>query len=254
MGRARVLDSRGRELSPCSAAKARRMVVQGRAALLSESPLTIQLPYAVELPDKPEVAEECRRGEDESILLHACCGPCSTYVINRLREEGFEVTGFWYNPNIHPFAEHQKRLASFEAYADSVGLPLIQDHGYQMPLFFRLVAGHEASGDRCRLCYEMRLTRAARVAAQEAFDAITTSLLISPHQNQDMVREIGERVADEHGVGFYFENFRRGWSERGRLTREHELYRQQYCGCIYSEWERYASDDISRSTSGAGNA
>ncbi|NIN63464.1 MAG: hypothetical protein GTO63_01855 [Anaerolineae bacterium] len=229
------------------------MVAQGKAALLSESPLTVQLPYAVELPDKPEAAQECRRGEGKSILLHACCGPCSTYVINRLRDEGFEVTGFWYNPNIHPFSEHQKRLGSFQTYAESTGLPLVQEQEYQMPLFFRLVAGHEARGERCRFCYEMRLRRAAMVAAQEAFDVITTTLLISPHQNQDMVREIGERVADEHGVGFYFENFRRGWSERGRLTREHELYRQQYCGCIYSEWERYAGDDISRSTSGARN-
>jgi predicted adenine nucleotide alpha hydrolase (AANH) superfamily ATPase len=223
------------------------MVVQGRAALLSENPLTIQLPYAVELPDKAEVAEECRRGEGKSILLHVCCGPCSTYVINRLREEGFEVTGFWYNPNIHPFSEHQKRLASFETYVESVGLPLVQAPGYEMPLFFRLVAGQEVHGERCRLCYEMRLTRAANVAAQEAFDAITTTLLVSPHQSQDMLREIGERVADEHGVQFYFEDFRRGWSERGRLTREHGLHRQQYCGCIYSEWERYAGDDISLS-------
>ncbi len=253
MGRAHVLDSQGRELSPCSAEKARRLVVQGRAALLSESPLTIQLSYAVDLPERAEVAEECGQGEGRRLLLHVCCGPCSTYVINRLREESFEVTGFWYNPNIHPFGEHQKRLESFETYVESVGLPIIRDRDYDMPLFFRSVAGHEAFGERCRICYEMRLTRTAMVAAREEFDAITTTLLISPHQDQDMVREIGQQVADEHKVEFYFENFRRGWSERGRLSREHDLYRQQYCGCIYSEWERHMDDRSSPSMSGAGN-
>ncbi len=245
MGRIRVLDSKGRELSPCSLAKAQRLLADGKATLVVEDPLTIQLPYAVELPPQPEDAAEERVGEGRSILLHICCGPCSTYTINRLREAGFQATGFWYNPNIHPFTEHEQRRASFEKYVESVALPFIREDGYEMPQFLRLVAGNEAHGKRCRLCYEMRLTRTARVAAREGFDAITTTLLISPHQDQGWLREIGERAAREYGVEFYFENFRRGWSERGRLTHEHDLYRQQYCGCIYSEWERYAGVNIS---------
>ncbi len=245
MDRIRVLDSEGRELSPCSLEKAQRLLAQGVATRAGEDPLTIQLSYAVELPPKPERKQERRVGEGRRILLHVCCGPCSTYTINRLREEGFQVTGFWYNPNIHPFSEHEQRRASFEEYVESVGLPLVREDGYEMIQFLRLVAGNEAHGKRCQLCYEMRLMRTARVAAQEGFDAITTTLLISPHQDQGLLRELGERAASEYGVEFYFENLRRGWSERGRLTNEHNLYRQQYCGCVYSEWERYSGVKIS---------
>ncbi len=245
MHRIRVLDSKGRELSPCSLQKAQRLLAEDKATLVVEDPLTIQLPYAVELPPQPEDTKEERVGEGRSILLHICCGPCSTYTINRLREVGFRVTGFWYNPNIHPFIEHEKRRASFEKYIESVALPFIRQDGYEMLQFLRLVAGNEARGKRCRRCYEMRLTRTARVAAQQGFDAITTTLLISPHQDQRLLREVGERVATEYGVEFYFENLRRGWSQRGRLTDQHDLYRQQYCGCIYSEWERYAGVNIS---------
>jgi len=245
MDRIRVLDSKARELSPCSPEKAQRLLARGKATLVGENPLTIQLPYAVELPPKSEETEKRRVGEGRSILLHTCCGPCSTYTVNRLREEGFQVTGFWYNPNIHPFSEHEERRASFEKYVESVGLPFIREDGYEMLQFLRLVTGNEAHGKRCRLCYEMRLTRTARVALREGFDAVTTTLLISPHQDQGLLRETGERVAREHGVEFHFENFRRGWSERGHLTDEHGLYRQQYCGCVYSEWERYAGASIS---------
>jgi predicted adenine nucleotide alpha hydrolase (AANH) superfamily ATPase len=245
MNRIRVLDSRGQELSPCSLGRAQRILAQAKATLVCEDPFTIQLPYVVELPPNPKEAGRERAREGSNILLHSCCGPCSTYTINRLLEEGFQVTGFWYNPNIHPFTEHEERRASFEKYVESVGLPFIQEDGYEMLQFLRLVAGNEAHGGRCRLCYEMRLTRTAKVAVREGFDAITTTLLISPHQDQSLLREIGERVAGEYGVDFYFENFRRGWSQRGHLTREHDLYRQQYCGCVYSEWERYAGMKIS---------
>ena len=240
-----VLDAESRQLSPTTAEKARKLIAQGKAMLVSEQPFTIQLPYSVELPPKPTEVE--KPGEGKRILLHICCGPCSTYPIKQLREEGFQVTGFWYNPNIHPWQEHQRRRESLEKYAEAVDLPVIWYEKYEMPLYFRAVVGHERFGERCRSCYRMRLEKTARVAAEggpsagsgRGFDAFTTTLLISPHQDQALIRQIGEEVAEEWEVEFYFENFRRGWSERGRLTREHDLYRQQYCGCIYSEWERY---------------
>jgi predicted adenine nucleotide alpha hydrolase (AANH) superfamily ATPase len=116
--------------------------------------------------------------------------------------------------------------------------------GYDMLEFLRMVAGREAFGERCRLCYAMRLNKTAAEAARRGFDAFTTTLLISPFQNQEHIREAGTAAADEYGVGFHFENFRRGWAERGRLTHEHDLYRQQYCGCVYSEWERYSGETI----------
>jgi predicted adenine nucleotide alpha hydrolase (AANH) superfamily ATPase len=250
MKKVRVVDSRGRPLSPCSPERARALVAQDKASIISEDPLTVQLPYVVELPPEPEPKRLQDVGAGRRILLHTCCGPCSTYTINRLREEGFWVTGFWYNPNIHPFTEHQKRLASIETYAISAGLPLQCAEGYEMLDFLRMVVGHEAHGERCRLCYEMRLTRTAEEATRQGFDAFTTTLLISPHQDQDMICEVGMAAAAQYGVDFHFENLRKGWSERGRLTREHDLYRQQYCGCIYSEWERYVGEMIVSPVSG----
>jgi predicted adenine nucleotide alpha hydrolase (AANH) superfamily ATPase len=237
-----VLDAEGRKLSPTTPEKAKLLLAKGKAALVSDEPFTIQLPYSVELPLKPREIESERVGEGKRILLHICCGPCSTYPIEQLREEGFQVTGFWYNPNIHPWQEHQRRRESVQKYAEAVGLPVIWHEKYEMPLYLRAVVGHERFRERCRICYRMRLEKTARVAAEGGFDAFTTTLLISPHQDQALIRQIGEEVAEELGAGaleFYFENFRRGWSERGRLTHEHDLYRQQYCGCIYSEWERY---------------
>ena len=179
------------------------------------------------------------REEKRRILLHICCAPCSTYTIARLRELGFEVTGFWFNPNIHPYSEHRLRLESLRTYASAIGLPLVEEPGYEMVRFLRAVCGRERFRQRCRICYEMRLLRTALRAREMGFEFFTTTLLISPYQDQEAIREIGERVGKEFGVEFYFENFRRGWAERGRLAREYNLYRQQYCGCIYSEWERY---------------
>ena len=234
-----VLDAAGQLLSPTTVERARRLVAQGKATLVSEEPFTIRLPYAVALPPEPAPAEEGPIGEGRRILLHICCGPCSTYTVERLREEGFSVSGFWYNPNIHPWQEHQQRRESLVKYAQTVDLSMIWHGQYEMPLFLRAVVGHERFRQRCAICYRMRLERTAQVAAGQGFEAFTTTLLISPHQDQELIRQIGEEAAAQHGIEFYFENLRRGWSERGRLTREHDLYRQQYCGCIYSEWERY---------------
>jgi predicted adenine nucleotide alpha hydrolase (AANH) superfamily ATPase len=244
MSTAQVLDSDGRRLSPCALDKAERLLADGKASLVCEHPLTIQLSYPVEFAAVEESPQELKVADGKSILLHVCCAPCSTYTAGRLQEQGFEVAAFWYNPNVHPFSEHERRLAAMEKYAQSAELPLMRHSGYEMIEFLRMVVGQEKHGERCRLCYQMRLRRTAEVAAAEGFDAFTTTLLISPHQDQDLLREVGELAGDECGVGFYFENFRRGWSERGRLTREHELYRQQYCGCIYSEWERYSGEMI----------
>ncbi len=237
-----VLDANGRKLSPTSLEKARKLLAQGQATLVSQEPFTIRLPYAVELPPAPEPARKA--GQGKRLLLHICCGPCSTYPIERLREEDFQITGFWYNPNIHPWQEHERRRESLAHYAAAVNLPMIWPERYEMPLYLRAVSGHERFGERCAICYRLRLERTAQVAEEGGYQAMTTTLLISIHQDQETIRRIGEEVAAGHGLEFYFENFRRGWSERGRLTREHDLYRQQYCGCLYSEWERYNKQNI----------
>jgi epoxyqueuosine reductase len=242
---ARVLDARGRELSPCPRDKAQKMLTAGKASLLSEEPLTIALPYDVDVPRfgaRDSLSEQPVFGEGRRLLLHLCCGPCSTYPIGWLRENGYEPVGLWYNPNVHPFREHDLRRDSALHYSQIVGLDGLWDEPYEMPHFLRLVTGHERFRERCRLCYQLRLERTAQLAAHNGFDCFTTTLLVSIHQDQDAIRDIGETLGRQYGVPFLFENFRRGWSERGRLARQHNLYMQQYCGCIYSEWERYARE------------
>ena len=238
MSKAIVLDATGKRLSPCTPEKARKMLSEGKAELVSEIPLTIQLPYSVRWePRQAQLQPDERPGEGRRLLLHVCCGPCSTYTIRRLRDLGFEVGGLWYNPNIHPFTEHERRRQCVHAYAEEIHLPVIWWDEYEMPAYFRAVVGHEACGERCAICYRLRLERTAQVAHEHGFDAFTTTLLISPYQQQAVIRDIGEQLANQHGLEFYFENFRRGWSQRGHIAREHDMYRQRYCGCVYSEWE-----------------
>jgi len=171
------------------------------------------------------------------ILLHCCCGPCTIYTVNRLREEGFQVTAFWYNPNIHPFTEHRNRLEAMCSLAQTMELPLIVAEGYGMIDYFRAVVGHER--ERCGDCFRLRLHKTATVASEQGFSVFTTTLLISPYQKHELLRAVGETVAKEYGVKFYYEDFRTGFRASHRLSRELNLYHQKYCGCIYSEWERF---------------
>jgi predicted adenine nucleotide alpha hydrolase (AANH) superfamily ATPase len=232
-----VLDAEGRQLSPTGADKARRLVERGQATLVCEEPLTVQLSYAVKVLTRPEPEPERLPGEGQSVLLHVCCAPCATYCVKWLRELAFSVTGYWFNPNVHPFSEHERRRETLVRYAGEIDLPVIWEPGYEMVAFLRAVAGREQFRKRCLLCYRMRLDRTAQTAAREGHDAFTTTLLISPYQDQAAIVEIGQEVAERHKVSFYYENFRRGWAEHGQMVRDHALYSQRYCGCVYSEWE-----------------
>lgn len=177
-----------------------------------------------------------------SILLHCCCAPCATYTTQWLREHSFEVTAYWYNPNIHPFTEHQNRFESMKMFADRADLPLIIKEGYEMPEYFRTVAGDEEN--RCTDCYQMRLGKTAEHARKMGFDAFSTTLLISPYQNQEMLYTIGNSTGLKNDVSFYFQDLRSGYRESQQLAQEFELYRQKYCGCVYSEWERYTKTKV----------
>ena len=235
LAKAIVLDAEGRHLSPTSEDKARRLVHQGKAELIRSEPLTVRLTYEVQIPATPQ--PEPLPGDGKRILLHICCAPCATYSVQRLRELGFAVTGFWYNPNVHPFSEHERRRETLARYAVEIDLPVIWEPGYGVVGYMRAIGGHERYRERCRICYEMRLERTAQVAGDEGFDAFTTTLLISPYQGQDTIRALGEAAGVRHGVRFFFENLRRGWADHFEAVREHELYSQRYCGCLYSEWE-----------------
>ena len=171
------------------------------------------------------------------VLVHICCAHCAAYTVEHWRKEGYETGGFWYNPNIHPFTEHNSRMDSVKALAEKMGFPLITAEGYDMPEYFRRVAGHE--DERCLYCFELRLAKTAEAARRNGCDAFTTTLLISPHQKHDLIKEVGDRVAGETGIAFLYADLRKRYSDSRHITKPMDLYRQQYCGCIYSEWERY---------------
>ncbi len=178
----------------------------------------------------------------KTVLIHSCCAHCAAYTVDYWREQGFEVSTLWYNPNIHPYTEHQHRRESMQSLARQTGLPLIVTEGYDIIEYFRQVVGNEA--ERCRYCFQLRLSKTAEVAHQREFDAFTSTLLISPHQKHDLLREIGDKLAEEKGVDFLYADLRKHYSDSRRITKGKNLYRQQYCGCLYSEWERYGSIKI----------
>jgi len=172
------------------------------------------------------------------ILLHICCAPCTIYPLKIFREERLEVTGCFYNPNIHPFREYRRRLETLENFAGEENLALMIHPEYEMEAFLRRVVYREE--DRCRHCYEMRLRHTAAAAREGNYDGFSTTLLYSKYQKHELIRSVGEKMAEEYAVPFYYRDFRRGWEEGVRVSRERAMYRQPYCGCIYSEKERYA--------------
>jgi predicted adenine nucleotide alpha hydrolase (AANH) superfamily ATPase len=171
------------------------------------------------------------------VLLHICCGPCAIVPMRELRGEGHEVAGAFTNPNIHPFREFEKRLEAAREAAASHGVEIVREDDYGLDEFLRAVVGSEEP--RCPTCYSMRLRRAAEVAAEGGFDAFTTSMLVSTQQDHEAIREAGEAAAREFGVEFLYRDYRPKVMEGVRISKEAGLYRQQYCGCVYSEWERY---------------
>ncbi len=170
-------------------------------------------------------------------LLHICCAPCANQCVEILRADGLEVSGYWYNPNIHPFTEYRARRNTLREYAAAVALPLIERDDYGLRPFVREVA--EDIGGRCVRCYEMRLFDTARQAAEGGFDSFTSSLFISPYQNHELMREVAERAAFAHGVKFEYRDFRPWFKAGQEYAREHDFYMQKYCGCVFSEQERY---------------
>lgn len=170
-------------------------------------------------------------------LLHICCAPCANQCVAALKSENIQVTGFWYNPNIHPFTEYRSRRNCLREYAESIRLPLIEKNDYALRPFVREVAGDIAN--RCVKCYEMRLFETAKTAKELGFDSFTSSLFISPYQNHELMKEVAERAAKEYGVEFLYRDFREVFKAGQAFAREHDFYMQKYCGCVFSEEERY---------------
>lgn len=171
------------------------------------------------------------------ILLHICCGNCAIYPVKVLREQQHDVTGFFFNPNIHPYQEFSKRLATAKDYSQRVDLPVIYDEEYRLDEFLANVAQDPAS--RCEYCYRSRLLATAREAQRQNQDGFTTTLLYSRYQRHDDIVAYGRKLADEFNLTFHYDDYRVGWNEGIKISKEMGLYRQQYCGCIYSERDRY---------------
>lgn len=171
------------------------------------------------------------------VLLHVCCGPCTVYPLSVMRREGVEVRGFFFNPNIHPYREFRQRIQTLEDFAVQVDFRLDIHREYGLRPFLREIVFHES--ERCGICYEMRLRATAEYAVQTGADAFTTTLLYSRYQNHELIRCQGEALGKKFGVPFLYRDFREGWQEGIDGAIAMGLYRQPYCGCIYSEQERY---------------
>ena len=171
------------------------------------------------------------------VLLHTCCGPCTIYPVKTLRAEGMDVMGFFYRHNIHPYTECLKRQETLQTYAEEVELRLIIQEGYDLEGFIQNVVYREK--DRCGYCYHDRLRSTALMAKRGKFDSFSSTLLYSKFQKHDMIRSMGESIGKSVGVPFLYKDFRTGWQEGIETSKSREMYRQQYCGCLYSEKERF---------------
>ncbi len=173
----------------------------------------------------------------ESVLLHCCCAPCSLSCIEPLRTEGLEPTAFWYNPNIHPWKEYEARRDCLAEYAPSIGIKLIVREEYGLRDFVCHVAGD--IDRRCAWCYEHRVEETARYAAQHGYEAFTSTLLASLYQDHDGIARAAERFGKQYGVSFLYRDFRVNFREGNQKARELGFYMQKYCGCVFSEADRY---------------
>lgn len=175
--------------------------------------------------------------EAKKLLIHVCCAPCLVAPYYDMISRGMDITAFWYNPNIHPFTEYQQRLRSLQDFIHRESIPLILKDEYDLDLFLQKTVS--LGKDRCASCYEIRLEQSAICAAENGFDAFSSTLLYSRYQNHELMCNVAQRMADKYHIEFYYQDFRNFWQQGIQLSKEQEMYRQKYCGCIYSERDRY---------------
>lgn len=171
------------------------------------------------------------------LLLHVCCAPCAVYPTDFLLKNNYDVTLFFYNPNIHPFREFQKRKEAVEIFAQRHNLSVHIDDRYRLTEFMRAIVFREKS--RCSVCQLMRVKETACFARNSGFDAFSTSLLYSKYQKHDEIRQQCIEISASMGIEFIYHDFRQGWEMGIESSIAQGLYRQSYCGCIYSEQDRY---------------
>lgn len=174
----------------------------------------------------------------KKLLLHSCCAPCSTYVVELLRPE-FDVTAYFYNPNIHPRKEYEIRLGEMKRICQRLGIYLVGGE-YEVEEWFQRVKGLETEregGKRCTVCFYLRLDKTAAYAKDCNYQYYATTLTISPHKDVKIINQIGRELQEKYGINFYEADFKKkdGFKKSCQLSKEHGLYRQNYCGCIFSK-------------------
>jgi predicted adenine nucleotide alpha hydrolase (AANH) superfamily ATPase len=204
--------------------------------------------YQIELDHIIEklVAENSR----PKLLIHSCCAPCSSYVLEYLSNY-FEITIFYYNPNIYPEEEYIRRVEEQQNLIKAMPLHsevYFKQGDYQPSVYYQIIRGLEEEpegGKRCFACYELRLREAAELAKKNGYEYFTTTLSISPHKNAQKLNEIGEKLSEEYGVKYLPSDFKKknGYKRSIELSKEYDLYRQDYCGCIYSQQSRVRSKE-----------
>lgn len=191
------------------------------------------------------IREHCTKDRIPRLLLHSCCGPCSSYCIACLAEY-FEVTVYYYNPNIYPPEEYRMRAAEQERFVKEFPTKHavhFAEGDYDTERFYQMASGMEhlpEGGERCFACYELRLRQAAAYASAHGFDFFTTTLSVSPLKNARKLNEIGAMLEQEYGVAYLFSDFKKkdGYKKSTEISKEYHMYRQYYCGCVYSKQER----------------
>ncbi len=184
---------------------------------------------------------ELERGAGKKLLLHSCCAPCSSYCLTQVAPV-FQTTVFYYNPNLDSPEEYEKRRAEQIRLLDETGLAAFLDGGYSPEEFEQIARGFEDApegGARCMRCFRLRLGRTAREAKERGFDCFATTLTVSPLKNAELINEIGFALGREYGVTYLPSDFKKrdGYRRSVELSKEHGLYRQNYCGCRFSKRE-----------------
>lgn len=175
------------------------------------------------------------------LLLHICCGPCSAAVIKNLNE--YDITGYWYNPNIHPYKEYEARRDTLKEYSKLINLNVIYNDYYGLREFTKNVIGDLSN--RCDYCYRTRLEETAKYAKNNNYDAFSTTLLISPYQDHDKIKTLCEELSIKYNITFVYKDFREYFYEGKSMFKETGLYMQKYCGCVFSEEDRYNKKNLS---------
>ena len=171
------------------------------------------------------------------ILLHICCGPCLIYPFSRLKDQGFKISGFYYNPNIYPVSEYYRRVEGLKVLSREFFLP-VEYPAYQECDFLEAINTSQPKSQRCVNCWSLRLQKTASQAKQNGFRAFSTTLLVSPYQDHGLLKQLGTQIGRKTGIDFYYEDFRPGFKQAQLEAKQKGIYRQKYCGCRYSEIEQ----------------